>query len=150
MNTGTPPTPTQLWLDSTAEQRRAVKEAFGECSRAMTREGVAGLRRAGLDLTVRRGLPDPAALAEVALRHRDRVGRIPGFGPSVYAEMIGPMRAGFGELHPDDARDLAAHDLWEVEDRWTGKPVDAATRAQLSRGERAQAKLRMSALASLG
>ena len=86
-------------------------------------DAVEALALAGLDVTVPQVVPEPVLVAEVALRHRDLIGRVDGFGPDEYAEMVGAVRSVLGELHPDDASDLAGHDLWETQDRWTGEPT---------------------------
>ena len=145
----TQPTPTQLWADATPAQRDTVMQVAAGCSDGLISEGLAAMQRAGLDLTVDPALPAVVAYADVALRHRNRIGRIPGFDPAVYAEMVAPLRSVFGELHPDDHRDLAAHDMWQVQDRWTGELIPTATETERARGEQAMVLLRSSALESL-
>ena len=123
---------------------RLYRERF---SAQLVWDAVEALADAGLDVSVEHAVPEAVVVAEIALRHRDLVGRVHGFGPDDYAEMMGAVRSVLGEFHPDDAADLAAHDLWETQDRWTGEP--AAQQPQHARPTRAVALLRASAAAAL-
>jgi hypothetical protein len=140
----------RTYLAATDEQRAAVLREYGDNrSAAMVWGAIEALSDAGLDVLVSDLVPEAVMVAEVALRHRDRIGRVPGFGPAEYAEMVTAMRLILGELHPDDAADLAAQDLWESQDRWTGERVGTASACHRGRTDRALRVLRTSAAAAI-
>lgn len=141
-------TPIRLYLAASDAQLSALAIAYLSRSTCVIRAGVEALHAAGVDVSVPEPVSEPAAMAEIAVRHRDRIGRVPGFGPYEYAEMVAAMRSVFGELHPDDPADLASLDLWEIQDRHTGESV-RAEHGQRERGRRALLMLRASAADNL-
>lgn len=144
-----PPSAAGLYLAaSDAGRADLVREYRAHRSASVVWSAVEALAAAGLDVAVGQAVPEPVAVAEVALRHRALIGRIDGFGPDEYAEMVGAVRSVLGEVHPDDPADLAGHDLWEAQDRWTGEPVEQP-RPVLAKASAAVSILRTSAAAAL-
>ncbi|GAA3635292.1 hypothetical protein [Microlunatus ginsengisoli] len=153
------PDPARLYLDATPVQRARLDRAYLARSADLIGSALAALNAAGLDTSVPDAtgtsgsgtgvaavpVPEAVRVAEVAVRHRHLVGRLPGFGPDAYAEMVAAIRAVFGELHPDDVGDLAPFDLWAVQDRHTGEPLPGVTGAERNRARRAVGLLRRSA-----
>jgi len=117
-------TPTRLYLAAAEGERAELLREYRERrSASLVWDAVEALAGAGLDVTVPHAVPEPVAVAQIAVRHRGLIGRVEGFGPDDYAEMVCAVRAVLGEVHPDDVADLAGHDLWETQDRWTGEPT---------------------------
>lgn len=134
------------WRAASPALRRAVVDDYAGRAASIIGRGLEALRSAGLDMslpsapangpavdslagTPPRGgsdgpIPEAVLVAEIARRHRDMIGRLNGFGPAEYAEMVASVRMHLGELHPEDARDLAPDDLWQGQDRWTGEDLD--------------------------
>lgn len=145
----TPLAPVRLYLAATDTQRaNLVGEYRQHQSASLVWSAVEALADAGLDVSVRHTVPEPVVVAEIAVRHRALIGHVDGFGPSEYAEMVAAVRSVLGEVHPDDAADLAAFDLWQGQDRWTGEPT-AASQPILTRAAGALAMLRTTATAAL-
>lgn len=144
-------TPIERWKAADEKQRQQLVDDYLSRSASLVRDALSALQLAGLDVAVPdASLPEPVVAAEVALRHRNLIGRVDGFGPGDYAEMVASVRSVLGEVHPDDAHELASFDLWETQDRWTGEAVRTATRLQRLRGQHALTVLRVSAAAATG
>ena len=144
-----PLTAVQLYLSASDVQRAELVCDYRERrSASLVWSSVEALADARLDVAVRHAVPEPVVVAEIAVRHRALIGRVDGFSPTEYAEMVASVRSVLGEVHPDDAADLAAFDLWQGQDRWTGEPA-AASQPILARAADALVMLRTTAAAAL-